>query len=385
MMMKKMKTRIIMLFFPVALLLASGCGGERPSAPDGDGIISLVIVDTTGTLPGAVPGEPAVVSGAVVSLQSNSHEHVEVTESDGGGAAAFAALPAGDYTLFARRELLGAQKKVFTGFTELHVTGTEMVTDTIYVSVVTVNALMINEIYYCGGDYSKYYFFDQFVEIFNSSQDTLYLDGCILTRNMPTIDPEIEVIDHVRALYAFQFPGTPVTGREHPIYPGQYVLVAADAIDHSIWAKALDLSGADWEFFNPLGSDYDVPGVPNVTSIHPDSRTDFMINLVHNAVVFATGEEYAFESYINSAGYERTRVTLPLYTVIDGVEYAPTSDRTKELTMRVDAGFAGLGCTKYSGQSTERREIGFDINNSTFGFVLISPPTPGYTHVQQVP
>ena len=381
--MKKMRTRITISILSFAFFLAAGCGGERPSAPDGDGIISLVIVDTTGTFPGAVPGEAAVVSGAAVSLQSRTHEHIDVTESDESGIAGFAALPAGEYSLFARRELpSGAQKKVFTGFIDLDVSGAETVSDTIYVSIVTVNSLMINEILYCGGDYSKFYFYDQFVELYNSSQDTLYLDGCILTRNMPTIDPDIEWIDHVRALYAFQFPGTPVDGREHPIYPGQYVVVAADAIDHSLWANAIDLSGADWEFFNPLGSDYDVPGVPNVTSIHPDSGTDFMINLVHNAVVFTTGEEFAYESYINSAGYERIRVTLPLYTVIDGVEYAPDADRTKELTMRIDAGFAGLGCTKYSGQSTERREIGFDVNNSTFDFILISTPTPGYTHVQ---
>ena len=247
---------------------------------------------------------------------------------------------------------------------------------------ITVRELKINEIFYCGSDYARFYFYDQFVELYNTSQDTLYLDGCIITRNMPTIDPDIEWIDHVRAIYAFQFPGTPVTGREYPIYPGQYVVVAADAIDHSLWANALDLSGADWEFFNPLGSDYDVPGVPNVTSIHPDSRADFMINLVHNAVVLTTGEEFAYESYINSAGYERIRVILPLYTVIDGVEYAPDSDRTKELTLRVDAGFAGLGCTKYSGQSTERREIGFDVNNSTFDFILLPTPTPGYTHIK---
>ena len=73
---------------------------------------------------------------------------------------------------------------------------------------------------------------------------------------------------------------------------------------------------------------------------------------------------------------------LPLYTVIDGVEYSSSSDKNKELTMRVDAGFAGIGCTKYSGQSTERREIGMDANHSTFDFILISPPTPGYSHVQ---
>jgi len=375
-----MKRTMLILF--VAVLAVQGCGSdEKPTLPDGDGKLSVVIVDTTGTVPGSTPGIPAVVEGASVSLQARTHEHVEVTDAVT-GVADFSLLPAGEYSLFARKELpVGAQKKVFTGFIDVYVPGPDVVVDTIYVGIVTVNALMINEIYYAGGDYSKFYFYDQFVELFNSSQDTLYLDGCILTRNFPSDRETIEEIDHVRAIYAFQFPGVPVSGRQYPINPGQLVVVAGDAVDHSAYANAVDLSGADWEFFNPLGSDYDVPGIPNVVSIHPESRIDFMINLSHNAVVFATGEEWGYESYVNSSGYDRIRVILPLYTVIDGVEYATNSDATKELTARVDAGFAGLGCTKYSKQSTERRETGMDVNNSTFDFILLGPPTPGWSHL----
>jgi hypothetical protein len=183
--------------------------------------------------------------------------------------------------------------------------------------------------------------------------------------------------DFVRAIAAFQFPGTPVTGRQHPILPKEYIVIAADAIDHSIWASnAIDLSGADWECFNPLGSDYDVPGVPNIVNIMPGRTLDYMINLSHNAVVIATGEEYGFETYDNG-----TRLTLPLYTVIDGVEYGSSADVTKELTARVDAGWAGIGNSKYSAQSVERREIGVDTNNSIFDFVLTKPSTPGWSHL----
>lgn len=377
-----MRKTTVLIMTLVLLAALAACEREKPAAVDGDGIISIAIVDTTGTMPGSVPGEPMVIPEAQVSLQARTHEQVETAESNDSGTADFAGLPAGEYSVFARREMpLGAQKQVFTGYADVGIAGTGLVEDTVYVSTVTVNALMINEIYYCGADYSTFYFYDQFVEIYNSSEDTLYLDGTILTRNYPTttVVPGIEEIDFVRAIYAFQFPGTPVTGREYPIYPNQYVVVAADAVDHSVWAdRAVDLSGADWEFFNPLGSDYDVPGIPNVVNIKPDSGIDFMINLSHNGVVFATGEEYGFEEYDEG----KIRVTLPLYTVIDGVEYASSSDKTKEITVRVDAGFAGLGCTKYSGQSTERREIGIDSNNSTFDFTLIPKPTPGYSHVE---
>lgn len=369
---------IIFVLFTIALIV-QGCSDDKPTLPDGEGVMQIVIVDTTGTIPGSTPGIPTIVKGAQVSIQARTHEYVDATEAED-GVAGFSSLPAGEYSLFARRELpVGAQKKVFTGFIDVYLPGPDMVTDTIFVGIVTVNALMINEIYYCGGDYSRFYFYDQFVELYNSSQDTLFLDGCILTRNFPSDREDIEDIDVVRAIYAFQFPGTPVTGTEHPIYPGQILVVAADAVDHSLYANAVDLSGADWEFFNPLGSDYDVPGVPNVVNIHPESSIDFMINVSHNAVVFLTGESYDYEQYINSSGYERTRVIMPLETVIDGVEYANNPDVVKELTARVDAGFAGLGITKYSLQSTERREIGLDVNNSTFDFLVLSVPTPGWT------
>ncbi len=363
------------------IVLLSACGMETPTALDGNGMISVVVIDTSGAMPGAEPGEPFLIEMAEVNLQARSQEFRVTGYSDEEGYAGFDRLAAGEYSLFARTEIVaGAQKKVFTGYLDITITGTGEVHESLILSPTTVNALMINEIHYAGSDYSSFYFYDQFVEIYNSADDTLYLDGIILTRNYPDQEIDQETNDFVRAIYAFQFPGTPVTGRDYPIFPHQYVVVASDAIDHSAYcSKAVDLSGADWEFFNALGHDYDVPNVPNLESIHPTSSTDFMINLVHNAIVMATGEEYGYEDY----GEGKVRITLPLYTVIDGVEYATSSEKTKELTARVDAGFAGIGNSKYSGKSTERREVGMDTNNSTFDFVLVpDKPTPGYSHAE---
>jgi len=244
---------------------------------------------------------------------------------------------------------------------------------------ITASDLMINEIFFCGSDYSSFYFYDQFVELYNTSNDTLYLDGIILTRQTQISYPDQEEIDFVRATYAFQFPGTPVSGRQYPIAPKQFIVIASDAIDHTQYCdKSIDLSEADWECFNPLGYDYDNPDVPNIVSIHPTSTTDFLINLSHNAVVIATGEEYSFDEYAPGKIY----IIIPIHTIIDGVEYASNLSATKELTVRVDAGFAGIGCTKYSGNSTERRELGLDTNNSTFDFSLIPHPTPGYSYFE---
>jgi len=62
------------------------------------------------------------------------------------------------------------------------------------------------------------------------------------------------------------------------------------------------------------------------------------------------------------------------------VEYSANGTKQKELTTRVDAGFAGVGISKYSGKSVERRLPGFDTNNSNLDFVNVDHPTPGYQH-----
>jgi len=115
--------------------------------------------------------------------------------------------------------------------------------------------------------------------------------------------------------------------------------------------------------------------VPNFESIMPGKTTDFLINLAHNAVVIAEGGVYPID--------ENNYMRIPIDKVIDGVEYNSNPAYSKEMTVRVDAGFAGIGITRYSGQSTERREPGLDTNNSTFDFVVIPYATPGYYYGPQ--
>jgi hypothetical protein len=365
-----------------ALSLA-GCGTNMPQSPDGDRFITVVVADTSGMIPGSTPGVPYLLEGAEVSLDSRSHQYQDVTETDEHGVATFENVVAGSYAIFTRAQHDLVSHKIFTGFTDVRIESEQLVCDTILVSPILDSDLMINEIFYAGSDRSTFYFYDQYVELYNASSDTLYLDGCILTRQSQTRWPDQEEVDFVRAIYAFQFPGTPLTGRQYPIAPKEFVVVAADAINHSQYCpKSIDLSNADWEFFNALGHDYDNVAVPNLESIHPTSTIDFLINLSHNGVVLATGEDYFYEEYVNDYGQFRTNVAIPISTIIDGIEYASHTSVTKELTVRVDAGFAGLGCTKYSGQSAERRELGLDSNNSTFDFLLAPHATPGYSYFE---
>src|SRR5438874_6831152 len=82
--------------------------------------------------------------------------------------------------------------------------------------------LKINEVYYNvspqGGG--------QFVELYNAGTSNAFLDGMILT------DEAGSGIEGV-----FQFPGSPGE-TNHPVVPGQFVLIAVDATNATI--------NADW-------------------------------------------------------------------------------------------------------------------------------------------
>lgn len=365
-----MRTKRIFAIVLAAAALAAGCGKERPDRLDGTGTIAVAVTDTSGFFPGSVLGEPFFMDSTEVSVQSRTHMFTASRMTGETGVAVFEELASGTYSVFVRREVsVGPNRIVFTGFSDLRLAGEETATDTILAKTIAVSNLMISEVFYTGSCASSYYLYDQFVELYNASNDTLYLDDIILTRQLGTIDPDMETKDYVRAIYAFQLQGT---GNQWPIAPGRYAVIASDAVNHRAYCAASpDLSKADYECFNALGNDYDNPYVPNFESI-TYRTTDYLISLAHNSVVIATGEEWMID--------ENNYVRIPVSNVIDGVEYSANPAAAKELTVRVDAGFAGVGVTRYSATSVERREPGLDTNNSTFDFVNISPPTPGYFH-----
>ncbi|MFA4838380.1 MAG: DUF4876 domain-containing protein [Candidatus Neomarinimicrobiota bacterium] len=236
------------------------------------------------------------------------------------------------------------------------------VSDTVFtISAMPSTGLKINEIYYTGPVNRSNWFYDQYVELYNSSEEVKYLDGMIICRVYHMLD---------RVTYAFQFPGVPLTGREYPVQPGEFVVVATDAYDHrQTIPKSIDLSNADWEFVNAADAgDYDNLLVPNLKNIVTGKNVDFYINLVSNVIVLADGSD------------ANVMDQLDINTVVDCVEYSSSSDHIKDIDKVLDRGWAGIGNQRYSGQSVERILPGFDTNNSFNDFVIIKPPTPGWQH-----
>ncbi|MBD3223335.1 MAG: DUF4876 domain-containing protein [Caldithrix sp.] len=385
-----MKTGIwgIVLF---SIWLSVACQRTMPTQQDGQMEFTVVVKDASGIVQGDSMLAYSPVSHATVTLASNSYYTTEnkpetftaVTDAD--GQVCFKDLPMASYSVDVQKEWIyedtetGMMDTVMLRGSKIVdlMPGSEMI-DTVETIMETASDLVINEIYYCGPVNNAFYFYDQFVELYNPSKDTVYLDGKVLCRALSRQHPQMDTIDFMQALYIYQFPGEPLTGRNYPLLPGEFTVIAQDAFDHSQFiGSSIDLSTADWEFYNPYKGDYDSPPA-NVTNIAPDNSVDFMINLSHNGVILADGSEWYYGEYSQSGNYQY--IHLPLHTIIDAVEYASSLESTKELTRRVDAGFAGVGMSKYSGKSTERRIPGFDTNNSTLDFIVIDHPTPGYQH-----
>ena len=136
--------------------------------------------------------------------------------------------------------------------------------------------LVISEVYGPGtGPWVGFsYNFHMYFELYNNSDRTVFLDGLTFGRAQ-LIDiaaPHESCAESARfrkdpdgiwAQFLHRFPGS---GGQYPLGPGEAVVVALDAIDHSVVHPDFpDLSNADFEL---LGfGDVDNPAVPNLVEI----------------------------------------------------------------------------------------------------------------------
>jgi len=366
-------------FFSFILLLITACllsscieMENKPTALENSVSIDLYLdLDTSG-IGHLFGGVKPVISGAPVSLNMMEYSTMSRTlPSDENGICSFTGLPNGTYRIFTNSHhyfpALDRDLQI-TGQTQISNFSSSASLDTLLLRSSGINpGIKINEIYYMGPPNKIFYFFDQFIELYNSSTDTLYLDGIQVYRMGPC------TVGADNVTYVFQFPGTAVTGREYPIAPGEFKVLAQDARHHLVVqgtdtiVSSIDLSHADWEFVNEDDfADSDDPDIPNIRNIEVGSRTDFMIALGSDIIMIADGRD---DDYSNG---------VDLQTILDCVEYSSKADHEKDITEELDAGFAGVGLTKYSFQSIERISPGFDTDNSTVDFRNYDYPTPGF-------
>ena len=123
-------------------------------------------------------------------------------------------------------------------------------------------SLVISEIYYHNPpsevvNYDPYYEWHLYLELFNNADSTIYLDGKIVggafnvwidISSWPCSETAAWRMDP-RGLWAQSFQRFPGSGMDYPLAPGETVVIAEQAIDHSaIYAGLPDLRDADFEW-----------------------------------------------------------------------------------------------------------------------------------------
>lgn len=360
--------KISLLIF-IFLIILLGCQEDPPIIPDGNAKISLFALgDTTlvDSIPHFVP-----MQNAKVILSSEYGLMIKYTDQN--GSLFLEGLPASTYSISVRMPHPLNQNILIVGnIRDVEVTPGRIVTDTIIATQVANTGICINEIYAGGPLNNIFFFYDQFIELYNYSDETKYVDGMIITRvsgnnegKGPGAD-EGDDGDIDGVTYIFKFPGKPGE-TNYPFYPHTYLVLASTAVNHkNVVSTSYDLSNANWEFYNQFSaSDFDNPNVPNLINIRSDRTVDFLINLVSDVIVLSSGADSVWED------------GLDLSTIVDGVQYKSSLTSRKTLDARVDKGFV-QSPPKYSGKSMRRREPGVDTNDATLDWEAIPAATPGF-------
>ena len=269
------------------------------------------------------------------------------------------------------------------------------------------DGFVISEIFFTGTKTpeGKQYTDDQYIKIANNSDTVMYADGlAIIESEFLTVDKQDYTPDlmnqamTISAMYVI-----PGSGKEHPVKPGQELVLAVDAKNHKEFNKnSIDLSKADFEFYdvssNPNISDDDNPNVPNLLSWTTESATYFsMHNRGFKAYALAKPQVdretyvskyqykykwvFKFEEYVFNQ--EATSNFVPNTWIVDAVNLSIQSDyQWGVVAATLDAGWTHCGSvdhdkTRY-GKAVVRKKSGnkwVDTNNSTNDFNADAKPT----------
>ncbi len=238
---------------------------------------------------------------------------------------------------------------------------------------------------------------DQYIVLFNPTEDVLYADGvCIgVTMHLSWQNKQLWYDSY----YPEQVPiggfiTIPGSGKEHAVQPGEKLVIAFTAINHSevvngeiAYDHAVDLSGADYEiYYGPDANDVDNPDVPNVLITENGDSYGFFFQPrgYVSPVMFRleNGMQATIDAFVNShttlsktevAATETTPageidihiLAVPTNDIIDGIQTSdvPQDVKTRVVPETVDRGkFLVNGCHRQ--ELCVRKEI--KVGDKTF-------------------
>lgn len=360
---------LVTLLFSVNVLVLISCVENPPVFQEGNAKLVLTVVGDTAVISNDTTCVP--LSNAKVILFSEYGHMIKYTDEN--GKLILEGIPSSTYTITARLNHPTYSNILLSGnLPGVEIISGKVVNDTIVARQISNTGIAINELYVGGPVNNIFFYSDQYVELYNSSDEVKYLDGMIVMRISGNSDyggpgaDEGNDGDIDGVTYIFKFPGEPGE-KNYPFYPNTFLVLAKTAINHkNNVSTSIDLSDADWEFYNQYSaSDFDNPSVPNLINMRSDRTVDFGVNLSADVIVISSGKDSNWEDGID------------IDTILDGVEYQSSLTTKKSLDSRVDKGFT-LSPPKYGGKSMQRIDPGVDSNDSSSDWGIIDVPTPGW-------
>ena len=337
--------------------------------------------------------------GQKVALTKSGQEYTATTDEQ--GVATFEGVIPDIYDLTTSWEITPEQYMEMTGVevqNENYTISGSLMKQTIVSSgtlqlqtIATVKqSLIISKIYYAGSKdlNNKNYGAGKYVEFYNNSDQAVNIAGLYFGLIESDASPAYMLGTTPDYLYLKQIFRFPTTGRTE-IQPGETVLVANSAIDHTQAAtQEKNLSEADFEV--KQADNTNNPAIPAVDLIYTAFSNITSMNLVQSGpcsmVLFNTTENIADWERVYKEGASKGTlyVKIPIKYVMDGVECLKNTStgvdtNKKRLYDYIDAGFINIqAITGYNGEVVYRkvektdngRKILMDTNNSSNDFAV---------------
>ena len=274
---------------------------------------------------------------------------------------------------------------------------------------------VISEVFFAGTrtPQNKDYVDDQYIKIANNSDTVMYADGLAIVQSLfqtnmkndykPNVMNSAMTVDDV-----FVIPGS---GKEHPVQPGEEIVIAWNARNHKEFnTNSIDLSKANFQMYSSMTlEDVDENGEDIEKEVQNDKvplllhwygsdegrltpnragvRAYALVRIPMTAELLKKNYEYEIKwvEADDPTNFENTETHLmiPNVWVLDAVNLATTSDHQwNVVSVALDAGFTSWAETLYDAGSYRkavlRKKEGKnwkDTNNSTQDFDAFAVPS----------
>ena len=269
--------------------------------------------------------------------------------------------------------------------------------------------LVIEEIFFTSSTYpttQRPYNDDQYIKITNNSDHLIYADSLAIVESKFQPDTQWELTPNlireaISISWMYLIPGT---GTSVPVEPGESLLIAFNAKNHTaINSNSFDLSSADFEFYDESTNaefvDEDNPGVPNLIKWYNDMWSYAMLHNKGNKS-YGLGRGHSnFDTFISDNYYKFTYIVnaawgtyqsngdayfIPNTWVIDMVNLSIKSDWAwNVVSPTLDSGWTycaetASDKTRYGLSVVRKRDATgklVDSNNSTADFMPRQQPS----------